>query len=63
MSGETFDRHLLGLQLSVLSGEELPSLFTDPTYSKVFHFCLSTSQVIVDIMYTPDYIIMHVDSK
>ncbi|XP_065917320.1 carnitine O-acetyltransferase-like isoform X2 [Dysidea avara] len=43
MSGEAFDRHLLGLKLLVK--EELPSLYTDPVYSKAFHFCLSTSQI------------------
>jgi len=50
MSGETFDRHLLGLQLlatenPALVGENPPSLYTSPSYSKAFHFCLSTSQV------------------
>lgn len=43
MSGNVFDRHLLGLKLLVEN--DLPSFYTDPTYAKSLHHRLSTSQV------------------
>lgn len=43
MSGQVFDRHLFGLKL--LAGNELPALYSDPTYAKSLHHRLSTSQV------------------
>ncbi|TGZ47981.1 hypothetical protein CRM22_011002 [Opisthorchis felineus] len=53
LAGQAFDRHLLGLRMLAqnLTGsddgnlQELRSLFTDPTYSKMNHYRLSTSQI------------------
>ena len=48
ISGQVFDRHLLGLKLvAVENGLEIPELYNDPTYAKSVHFCLSTSQVCI----------------
>ena len=46
VEGQVFDRHLLGLRLLAKeNGIEMPEMFTDPSYAKSLHFCLSTSQV------------------
>ncbi|KAF0718799.1 Aste57867_1476 [Aphanomyces stellatus] len=49
LQGHGIDRHLLGLQVaSVVSGEELPPLYSDPAYAKAGgngNFVLSTSNV------------------
>lgn len=39
------DRHLFGLKKSILPGESVPSLFTDPAYAYSSHWYLSTSQL------------------
>ncbi|KAJ1952996.1 Carnitine O-acetyltransferase mitochondrial [Linderina pennispora] len=43
--GQGIDRHLLGLQLSLLPGEPVPELFTDPVFTGSRHWKLSTSQI------------------
>ncbi|VDL96656.1 unnamed protein product [Schistocephalus solidus] len=46
VSGNGFDRHLLGLRLIAAdSGQQTPSFFIDPTYGTANHFLLSTSQI------------------
>ncbi|KAI9206579.1 acyltransferase ChoActase/COT/CPT [Polychytrium aggregatum] len=45
IDGRGVDRHLLGLKLSVLPGEPVPSLFADPAYAYSTHWYLSTSQI------------------
>lgn len=46
IEGQVFDRHLLGLRLLAKENNiEMPAVFTDPSYAKSVHFCLSTSQV------------------
>ncbi|XP_067931343.1 carnitine O-acetyltransferase-like isoform X2 [Watersipora subatra] len=46
VAGQGIDRHLLGLKLiAIENGMNVPDLHMDPTYSKAFHFNLSTSQV------------------
>jgi len=39
------DRHLLGLKLCLQKGEEVPSIYSDPTYSLSNHWVLSTSSL------------------
>ena len=41
--GQGIDRHLLGLKLSVKDGESMPEIFSDPSFGKSSHWCLSTS--------------------
>lgn len=45
VKGMGVDRHLLGLKLSLKSGEETPALFKDPGYSISSHWNMSTSQL------------------
>jgi len=46
ITGQATDRHLLGLKLSAIeAGMQVPELFMDPFFAKMFHFRLSTSQV------------------
>ncbi|KAJ2579257.1 Carnitine O-acetyltransferase mitochondrial, partial [Coemansia sp. RSA 1836] len=43
--GAGIDRHLLGLQYALLSGEPVPEIFTDPVFVGSRHWKLSTSQI------------------
>lgn len=46
VSGNGIDRHLLGLKLTALEANQaVPELFNDPSYKRMMHFNLSTSQV------------------
>nr|VZI23410.1 unnamed protein product [Spirometra erinaceieuropaei] len=46
VSGNGFDRHLLGLRLIAAdAGLPTPDFFSDPTYETANHFLLSTSQI------------------
>lgn len=43
--GQGVDRHLFGLKKLIKEGEEVPRLFTDPSYSRTNHWELSTSNL------------------
>ncbi|BHF69368.1 hypothetical protein SprV_0301241200 [Sparganum proliferum] len=46
VSGNGFDRHLLGLRLIAADADlPTPNFFSDPTYETANHFLLSTSQI------------------
>ncbi|CDS09881.1 hypothetical protein LRAMOSA02558 [Lichtheimia ramosa] len=45
VNGQGIDRHLFGLKKTIQSGEDTPSLFTDPNYAYSQHWYLSTSQL------------------
>lgn len=45
VNGHGVDRHLFGLKKALQSGEDTPSLFTDPNYAYSQHWYLSTSQL------------------
>ncbi|KAI7882364.1 acyltransferase ChoActase/COT/CPT [Lichtheimia hyalospora FSU 10163] len=45
VNGQGVDRHLFGLKKALQSGEDTPSLFTDPNYAYSQHWYLSTSQL------------------
>jgi len=48
VDGQGIDRHLLGMKLlAVENGINVPSLYTDPSYSKSCNWRVSTSQVAV----------------
>jgi len=52
LEGQVFDRHLLGLRLIAKENDiDMPALFTDKSYAKSLHFCLSTSQVSFEYMH------------
>ncbi|KAJ1915324.1 Carnitine O-acetyltransferase mitochondrial [Mycoemilia scoparia] len=43
--GQGIDRHLLGLQLALEDGEQVPELFNDDAFVRSKHWTLSTSQI------------------
>jgi len=43
--GQGVDRHLFGLKKLIEEGEEVPTLYTDPAYSRTNHWELSTSNL------------------
>ncbi|KAJ1741115.1 Carnitine O-acetyltransferase mitochondrial [Coemansia sp. RSA 1086] len=45
VEGQGVDRHLLGLRMLVKRGEQMPSIFEDPSYSYSSHWFISTSQI------------------
>ncbi|CAG8586362.1 9627_t:CDS:2, partial [Diversispora eburnea] len=45
VDGRGCDRHLLGLRMSLKSGEEKPEIFNDIAFSRSSHWNLSTSQL------------------
>ena len=45
VDGRGVDRHLLGLRLSVLPGEEPPAIVKDPSFPLSCHWYISTSQI------------------
>lgn len=46
INGHGIDNHLMGLKyIAKMTGENLPELFNDQSFTLLHHFALSTSQV------------------